>query len=80
VYVTPEYRRRGVARALMESLIARARRDPSLEQILLAVTTANDAASGLYRSLGFTTYGTEPRARRIGSTYIDERMMILRFS
>jgi ribosomal protein S18 acetylase RimI-like enzyme len=52
--------------------------DSSLEQILLAVATSQEAAMRLYRSFGFETYGTEPRALKVGSTYIDEDHMILR--
>jgi ribosomal protein S18 acetylase RimI-like enzyme len=33
---------------------------------------------GLYSSLGFETYGTEPRALKVGAGYVDEELMILR--
>jgi hypothetical protein len=55
-----------------------ARQNSSLEQVLLAVATTQEAARRLYRSFGFETYGTERRALKIGSTYIDEDHMILR--
>ena len=62
----------------MASLLERAKQDPSLEQIMLAVATCQDAARQLYRDFGFETYGTEPRALKVGSRYIDEEHMLLR--
>ena len=78
VYVTADHRRHGVARALIAALLEQATRDPSLEQILLAVATCQHGARQLYRSFGFETYGTEPNALKVGSQYIDEDHMILR--
>jgi len=80
VYVTRARRREGVGRALLAALVARAKQDPSLEQILLAVATCQDPARQLYRDLGFETYGTEPNALKVGSTYIDEDQMVLHIS
>lgn len=80
VYVTSSHRRNGVGRALLATLVERARRDGSLEQILLAVTTCQGPAKRLYRSLGFETYGTEPRALKIGLEYVDEDLMMLRLT
>jgi len=78
VYVSPPQRTKGLGRALLARLLDLARRDSSLEQVLLAVATTQEPARRLYRSFGFETYGTEPRALKIGSTYIDEDHMILR--
>lgn len=78
VYVASAQRRQGVARGLMSALLETAKRDPSLEQILLAVATCQNPAKQLYISLGFETYGTEPHALKVGSTYVDEDHMILR--
>ena len=77
VYVCSEFRRRGIGRALMGNILEAAQRDSSLEQVLLAVATCQNAARELYRSFGFETFGTEPRALKVGSTYIDEDHMIL---
>jgi len=77
VYVSKEQRRIGLARTLITALLERAKRDPSLEQVLLGVATGQTAARQLYRSLGFETYGTEPKALKVGSQYIDEDHMIL---
>jgi ribosomal protein S18 acetylase RimI-like enzyme len=78
VFVDRSQRGKGVGRALLTNLLDKAKRDPSLEQVLLAVATSQSAAVQLYRSLGFQTYGTEPRALKVGSTYVDEDHMILR--
>jgi len=78
VYVNQNWRRKGVARVLLSELIERARAKPELEQLLLAVATAQDAAKQLYESLGFQAYGREPRAIKVGSSYVDEDLMVLR--
>ena len=78
VYVISTQRRKGIGRALVVSLVDRAKQDSSLEQILLAVATGQNAARRLYRELGFETFGTEPNALKVGSSYIDEDHIILR--
>ena len=78
VYVAAAQRRKGVAQALLAALIEQAKQDPSLEQILLGVASSQQAAKQLYRHLGFQLYGTEPRALKVGQTYIDEDLMLLR--
>ncbi len=78
VYVTSTRRGEGIGRALLVALVEKAQQDPSLEQILLAVATCQKEATQLYRDLGFQTYGTEPNALKVGSTYIDEHQMVLR--
>jgi ribosomal protein S18 acetylase RimI-like enzyme len=63
---------------LIAALVEQATQNLSLEQILLAVATCQDAAKQLYRSFGFESYGTEPNALKVGSRYVDENHMILR--
>jgi ribosomal protein S18 acetylase RimI-like enzyme len=77
VYVTSADRGRGVGRSLLDALIERAKQDATLEQILLAVATVQTAARRLYRSRGFESFGIEPHALKVGSTYVDEEHMIL---
>jgi ribosomal protein S18 acetylase RimI-like enzyme len=77
VYVNSAHRRRGVGQALLAALLEGAKRDSSLELILLAVATGQSAAKQLYIRFGFETYGTEPHALKVGSTYVDEDHMIL---
>jgi ribosomal protein S18 acetylase RimI-like enzyme len=50
--VVPAHRRRGIARAMMEYLLDRAR-SLSLHTLQLEVVTHNEAARALYESLGF---------------------------
>ena len=77
VYVAPEARQRGVARRLLQEVIARAPAVPHVEQIRLSTVTVNDGARALYRSLGFVPYGIEPRAVKDGNRYYDEEWMML---
>jgi ribosomal protein S18 acetylase RimI-like enzyme len=76
VYVDPAYRRGGTARALMEALIEAAR-DSGLDGLRLMVTVGNEAAVALYRSLGFTVYGTEERGLQVDGVYFDDLLMAL---
>jgi len=78
VYVTQKWRRKGIARVLLTEIIERTRRHPELEQILLAVGATQTAARQLYASLGFEVYARDTRAIRVGSTYVDEDLMVLR--
>ena len=52
LYVPPQSRRRGVARALLEAAADRARRDGKLRMTLSTART-NDNAQALYESLGW---------------------------
>jgi len=76
MYVAPERGRRGLGAALLQHAIAAAR-DEALEQLLLTVTATNAGAVALYEKAGFRSFGTEPRAIRIGSAYHDKTHMIL---
>jgi ribosomal protein S18 acetylase RimI-like enzyme len=78
VYVTASHRRRGLGQGLINALLTKAKQETSLEQILLAVATRQEAAGRLYRKLGFETYGIEPNALKIGQEYVDEAHMMLK--
>jgi ribosomal protein S18 acetylase RimI-like enzyme len=65
LFVHPSHRRRGIARRLMEELLARAQLG-GLRSVRLEVVADNQNAIALYRSLGFTVYGREPAAYRLG--------------
>jgi ribosomal protein S18 acetylase RimI-like enzyme len=80
VYVSAAHRGRGVGRALLAALLERAKRDDTLEHVLLAVATVQTAARELYRSFGFESFGIEPNALKVGSIYVDEDHMILRIT
>jgi ribosomal protein S18 acetylase RimI-like enzyme len=75
MYVTPAHRRRGVGLKLVTAIIDHAR--GLVDQIHLHVVTTNAAAYGFYRSMGFVTYGVEPRALRHDGRDYDEAMMAL---
>jgi ribosomal protein S18 acetylase RimI-like enzyme len=57
VYVLPQYRRRGVATALVHHLAA-AFRERGVEHVALDVDQGNVAAQRLYERLGFRPYAT----------------------
>jgi ribosomal protein S18 acetylase RimI-like enzyme len=78
VYVTPGLRGRGVGKKMMQEVLERAAAINGVEQVLLAVTTTQTAASRLYRSLGFELFGCEPRALKIGDRFFDEEYLFLR--
>jgi ribosomal protein S18 acetylase RimI-like enzyme len=77
VYVRRESRRQGVARAVMQDIIRRAATASGIEQITLTVSATLEAPRRLYLSLGFRTYGVEPRSLKIGSEYVDDELMVL---
>ena len=77
VYVAPEARGRGIGRALMEALIARAGSMSGLEQLHLAVASANPPARSLYLALGFQVYGLERHALKLDDRSLDDELMVL---
>ena len=77
VYVAPAARGRGVARALMEAVVAEARAMEGVTLVKLGVVVGNVAARGLYRSLGFVSYGVEPQAIRVDGVFYDEEYLAL---
>ncbi|HIG44614.1 MAG TPA: GNAT family N-acetyltransferase [Gammaproteobacteria bacterium] len=77
MYVTPGYRGKGVSRQLMTVLIRMAREVPELVGLKLSVVSTSVEASSLYKSLGFTRYGIEKRALKIGENYFDEALLEL---
>lgn len=79
VYIMPAKRGKGIGRSMLEALLGRAARVKGIKQILLTVATPQEAAVRLYHSLGFETFGCEPRALQVGGKWIDEEYMILRF-
>jgi len=75
LYVRTDARGRGLATELVKSVLVVARDVLGVEQVQLAVSTQNTATYGLYLRLGFTVYGTEVGAMKIGSSYVDEFLM-----
>jgi RimJ/RimL family protein N-acetyltransferase len=75
VFVAPEYRSRGLARALLIRLLEMTTKIPELHCVLLKVATTQRAARRLYLGLGFRSFGTEPRSLKVEENYIDEEHM-----
>ena len=76
VYVEAPHRRGGLARGLVEAVIAQARL-AGLRVLQLRVTVGNAAARQLYAELGFQAYGVEPRALCVDGTFHDYELMAL---
>lgn len=77
VYVRQNYRRQGLGRALMVALLKDVEACRSVEQVSLVVMGRQEAAKGLYRSLGFKPYGVEPRSLKVDGRYLDGEHMVL---
>jgi len=77
VYVRESCRGLGIGRALLEALLERIKACPGVEQVGLTVVVGQEAASALYRSLGFRTFGVEPRGLKVGDGYFDIEHMVL---
>jgi ribosomal protein S18 acetylase RimI-like enzyme len=76
VFVQEEHRGLGIARRLMDEVLRRAGTLAGLEQIILTVGDNQAAAKKLYVSLGFTVFGREPAALKIGDMAVDEDLML----
>ncbi len=77
LYVTPLWRRKGIARQMVAFLIGRAKTLEGLEQLHLRVSESQYEARKLYESFGFRFYGAEPHALRVGPRYLAEHLMLL---
>ena len=74
VYVKPEMRGTGCARALLEAIMDEARKD--VLQVHLSVASHNEPALRLYQKAGFAIYGTDPRFQLVDGRYVDEHLMV----
>ena len=77
MYVAPEYRRGGIAKALLCEIITYAERIPQLRQVQLGVGEWNANARDLYRRQGFIEWGIEPNALVVDGEAINEIAMNL---
>ncbi|MGL6039794.1 MAG: GNAT family N-acetyltransferase [Deefgea sp.] len=80
MYVQPEYRNKGIARALLLEALTLARTVPQLRQLNLCVNAMNSKAIRLYESLGFKAFGHELDALFVDGELHDEIHMSLRFT
>ena len=75
VYVSPAGRGKGLARALIEWVIERARAHVVLLQAV--VSGDNEPARRLYFELGFRPYGLEPAGLCVDGGFVDEELIWL---
>ncbi len=73
--VARESRGLGIGRALVQSVLEEARL-AGLTQLVLLVSEGNTGAERLYRSLGFTEWGREPRAAVVEGRAVNKLHMI----
>jgi ribosomal protein S18 acetylase RimI-like enzyme len=78
MYVRKEARGTGVARRLVDGILAHAR--TRVEQVALSVWAENAAAIALYRSAGFVVLALDARSLKIDGAYYDELLMQIRFA
>jgi ribosomal protein S18 acetylase RimI-like enzyme len=78
MYVVPEFRRRGLAGALLDAALAHARSLLGVRHVKLTVNATNQAARALYQSRGFTCVGLEPEALCVDGRFYDEELYVLR--
>jgi RimJ/RimL family protein N-acetyltransferase len=77
MYVDPGRRREGLGRQLGRALIAYARDELGLTALRAMINAGDPAPLGLFQSLGFTIYGTEPRALLVDGVYHDQVYLYL---
>ena len=74
MYARPEARRSGLARGLVEAVLAHARGRVAL--IHLTVAADNAVARRLYEACGFAAYGVEARSLKVDGRYLDEVLLV----
>jgi len=79
VYVSSGIRGRGIARRLMDRLLAELRSMGPIEKVSLGVTSDNAAALRLYEKLGFEIVGRARRQLRVDGRFYDLHTMELHF-
>ena len=77
MYVEPEFRGKGVGKALIERADKSALERKTVQQIYLTVVSSNQKAKSLYESFGFKTYGVDRRAMRYNGNFYDHDLMVL---
>ena len=78
MYVSQEFRKRGIARELLQEAIKRVKAIPDIEQINLVVIATNMRAKQLYDKFGFEKFGTEQNSIKWKNKYFAEDQMVLR--
>ncbi len=75
VYVAPEARGFGIARRLIEILLAEAKK-AGLELVQLSTDVTNPITVALYQSFGFEPYGVEKHILKLQDRYVDDVVMV----
>ena len=76
MYVAPDARQRKLGRRLLNEALALAN-EWGVSDVALAVAVGNYAARNLYASVGFVSYGIEPRCLCIDGNFYDAEWMNL---
>ncbi|HTC87144.1 MAG TPA: GNAT family N-acetyltransferase [Bryobacteraceae bacterium] len=76
VFVAERHRGEGIARRLLAEVLQRAQSLPGVEKIILTVGDHQAAAQRVYSSLGFSVFGHERAALKIGDVSVDEDYMV----
>jgi ribosomal protein S18 acetylase RimI-like enzyme len=74
MYVRPAARNGGLGRRLVEAVVNHA--STRVEQLQLSVVSVNEAALGLYQSMGFSEFGREMKALKHNGRYFDDILMV----
>lgn len=75
VYVNPKYRGKGIAKELIKKVLEEVESKPEIVKIDLNVNTKNEAATNLYKKLGFEIVGTLHKEIYVNGEYFDEYEM-----
>lgn len=76
MHVAAERAGQGLGRALLAALVTHARSCAGVDSLVLTVTDGNAHAQRLYERAGFTTFGVEPGAIRVGGVSHAKRHML----
>ncbi|HEY8050922.1 MAG TPA: GNAT family N-acetyltransferase [Ramlibacter sp.] len=76
MYVAAECAGAGLGRRLFDALLTQAQHD-GIGMLVLTVTDGNANATHLYESLGFRSFGVEPRAINVDGRYFGKNHMFL---
>ena len=79
VYVSPEYRGKGIGRTMMERALADLHANPKIVRVGIGVNTLQEYAVKLYHDLGFKDYGPAEKVTKVGGVYYDHMQMQLLF-
>lgn len=77
MYVRPSYRKQGIGKALMDSILTHIKNNMDSQIIHISVEATNQSAKKLYESYGFKIWGIEPKAMKIKGEFYDELHMAL---